>query len=157
MLLKNKTAVIYGGGGAVGSAVAKAFAREGAHVFLAGRTLSRLRDVADEIAASGDLVEFDRVDAADQKSVDDHLNKIIENKGSIDISFNLISLQDIHGAPLTSMVRDQFITPVTLGLNAHFTTATAAARHMMKKRSGVILALTANASRNRTLIRVVSE
>jgi uncharacterized protein YndB with AHSA1/START domain len=36
VLLKNKNAVIYGGGGAIGGAVARAFAREGARVFLAG-------------------------------------------------------------------------------------------------------------------------
>jgi NAD(P)-dependent dehydrogenase (short-subunit alcohol dehydrogenase family) len=37
MFLENKNAVIYGGGGAIGGAVARAFAREGAKVFLAGR------------------------------------------------------------------------------------------------------------------------
>ena len=37
MLLQNKNAVIYGGGGAVGGAVAKAFAREGARLLLTGR------------------------------------------------------------------------------------------------------------------------
>ena len=39
MLLKRKNAVIYGAGGAVGGAVARTFAREGANVFLAGRRL----------------------------------------------------------------------------------------------------------------------
>jgi NAD(P)-dependent dehydrogenase (short-subunit alcohol dehydrogenase family) len=45
MLLKDKTAVIYGGGGAIGGAVARVFAREGARVFLAGRTLAKLERV----------------------------------------------------------------------------------------------------------------
>jgi 3-oxoacyl-[acyl-carrier protein] reductase len=48
MLLKNKNAVIYGGGGAIGGAVARAFAREGARVFLAGRTLQSLEEVAED-------------------------------------------------------------------------------------------------------------
>ena len=48
MLLKNKNAVIYGGGGAIGGAVARVFAREGARVFLAGRTLQSLEEVADD-------------------------------------------------------------------------------------------------------------
>jgi NAD(P)-dependent dehydrogenase (short-subunit alcohol dehydrogenase family) len=51
MLLKDKTAIIYGGGGAVGGAVAKAFAREGAHVFLAGRIAEKLERVAADAAA----------------------------------------------------------------------------------------------------------
>jgi 3-oxoacyl-[acyl-carrier protein] reductase len=46
MLLENKNAVIYGAGGSIGSAVASAFAREGARVFLAGRTLESLEEVA---------------------------------------------------------------------------------------------------------------
>ena len=40
MLLENRTAVIYGAGGAIGGAVARAFAREGAKVFLSGRRLA---------------------------------------------------------------------------------------------------------------------
>ena len=47
MLLESKTAIVYGGGGAIGSAVAAAFAREGARVFLAGRTRPALEGVAD--------------------------------------------------------------------------------------------------------------
>ena len=42
MLLKNKNAVIYGAAGAVGSAVAQAFAREGARLFLTGRDLGEI-------------------------------------------------------------------------------------------------------------------
>jgi 3-oxoacyl-[acyl-carrier protein] reductase len=47
MLLEQKTAVIYGAGGAIGGAVARAFAREGARVFLAGRTRAPLQAVAE--------------------------------------------------------------------------------------------------------------
>jgi NAD(P)-dependent dehydrogenase (short-subunit alcohol dehydrogenase family) len=49
MLLANKAAIIYGGGGAIGGAVARTFAAEGATVFLAGLTLSTLEIVADDI------------------------------------------------------------------------------------------------------------
>jgi 3-oxoacyl-[acyl-carrier protein] reductase len=52
VLLEDKNAVIYGGGGKVGGAVACAFAREGAKVFLTGRTLESLEEVAEEIAPS---------------------------------------------------------------------------------------------------------
>ena len=48
MLLKNKNAVIYGGGGAIGGAVARVFAREGARLFLADRTLQSLEEVAED-------------------------------------------------------------------------------------------------------------
>lgn len=39
MLLEKKNAVVYGAGGAIGRTIAHAFAREGARVFLTGRTL----------------------------------------------------------------------------------------------------------------------
>ena len=53
MLLDNKTAVIYGGGGSIGGAVPRTFGREGARMFLAGRTLAALEDVAEAIRATG--------------------------------------------------------------------------------------------------------
>ena len=49
MLLEDKNAVIYGARGSIGRAVARAFAREGAKVYLAGRTLESLEEVAQEI------------------------------------------------------------------------------------------------------------
>jgi NAD(P)-dependent dehydrogenase (short-subunit alcohol dehydrogenase family) len=57
MLLEGGTAVIYGGGGAIGGAVARAFASEGAHVHLAGRTRAKLEHVADDIRARGGSAE----------------------------------------------------------------------------------------------------
>ena len=53
MLLEGKNAVVYGGGGKIGGAVARAFAREGATVHLAGRTAAPLDAVAGEIRAAG--------------------------------------------------------------------------------------------------------
>ena len=52
MLLEDRNSVIYGGGGAIGGAVARAFAREGAKVFLAGRTLATLEKVAEQIRST---------------------------------------------------------------------------------------------------------
>ncbi len=57
MLLQNKNAMIYGAGGAIGGAVARAFAREGAKVFLAGRTLEKVDAVAKGISATGGVAE----------------------------------------------------------------------------------------------------
>ena len=54
MLLADKNAIIYGGGGSIGGAVARAFAREGARVFLAGRTLESLEDVVEDIRSAGE-------------------------------------------------------------------------------------------------------
>ncbi len=95
MLLENKNAVIYGAGGAIGGAVARAFAREGARVYLAGRTLGRLEEVAEEIRSAGGAAETAEVDALDETAVDQHADAVAASAGGIDASFNLISAGDV--------------------------------------------------------------
>jgi NAD(P)-dependent dehydrogenase (short-subunit alcohol dehydrogenase family) len=103
MLLKDKNAVIYGGGGSIGGAVARAFAREGANVFLAGRTRAKLEEVSDEIRSSGGVAETAQVDTLDGRAVDGHADAVAASAGGIDISFNLISHGDVHGTPMAEM------------------------------------------------------
>src|SRR5438874_8817848 len=100
MLLENKVAVIYGAGGSVGGAVARAFAREGARVFLAGRTKAKLDKVADEIRSNGGVADTAVIDALDERTVDEYVDAVVEQAGSIDISFNLIGYGDVQ-KPLT--------------------------------------------------------
>ena len=139
MLLEEKTAVIYGGGGSIGGAVARAFAREGAGVFLAGRTLERLEAVANEIRSAGGVAETAQVDALDERAVDEHADVVVARAGRIDVSFNLISHGDVQGTPLVEMALEDFERPVMTALRAMFLTSRAAARHMIRQGSGVIL------------------
>jgi 3-oxoacyl-[acyl-carrier protein] reductase len=83
MLLTNKTAVIYGAGGAIGGAVARAFAREGASVFLAGRTLASVDAVAKDIAAAGGQAETAQVDALDERAVEQHATAVAGKAGAL--------------------------------------------------------------------------
>jgi 3-oxoacyl-[acyl-carrier protein] reductase len=135
VLLEGKNAVIYGGGGTIGGAVARAFAREGAKVFLAGRTLETLEAVAADVRAAGGEAEVAVVDALDERSVDEHAGQI----GRIDISFNLISLGDVQGTPLIEMDVDDFMAPVVNAVRSTFLTARAAGRAMVRQGSGVML------------------
>jgi 3-oxoacyl-[acyl-carrier protein] reductase len=139
MLLEDKKAVIYGGGGKVGGAVARAFAREGARVFLAGRTQAKLDEVAEEIRSAGGVVGTAQVDALDETVVDEHADAVAEKAGGIDISFNLISYEDVQGTPLAEMPLEDFERPVMTAVRTQFLTARAAARHMIGQGSGVIL------------------
>jgi len=139
MLLEGKNAVIYGGGGKVGAAVARAFAREGARVFLAGRTLESLEEVAEEIRSAGGVAEPAQVDALDKQAVDSYVDAVAEEAGSIDVSFNLISYDDVQGTPLVEMPLEDFERPVIIAVRTQFLTAKAAARHMIRQGSGVIL------------------
>ena len=141
MLLKDKNAVIYGAGGSIGGAVAKEFAREGARVFLAGRTRDPLDAVAADISSSGGSTEVAVLDALDEKAVDEHARAIGSEAGSIDVSFNLITRGDVQGIPLIEMATDDLLHAVVSGLRSNFITARAAARHMVEQGSGVILVL----------------
>jgi 3-oxoacyl-[acyl-carrier protein] reductase len=147
MLLEGKSAVVYGGAGSVGRAVAAAFAREGARVFLAGRTLATLDEVAEELARAGGAVQTAQVDALDQGAVDRHADAVAGEAGGIDVSFNAIGHGDVHGAPLLQMPFEDFARPVVIALRAQFLTTRAAARHMTRQGSGVILAITASTAR----------
>ncbi len=149
MLLTNKNAVIYGAGGDIGGAIAQAFAREGARVFLAGRTRVPLDAVAEEISAAGGIVETAQVDALDEQAVETYADAVVKKAGSIDVSISAIRIADqsAQGIPLTALSPENFALPITAYTRTHFLTARAAARRMVEKRSGVILTLTATPAR----------
>jgi 3-oxoacyl-[acyl-carrier protein] reductase len=139
MLLENKNAVIYGAGGPIGSAVASAFAREGARVHLAGRTAQRLDALAETIRADGGAAETAQLDALDEAAVDRHADAVAEQFGSLDVSLCVIAADEVFFTPLAEMALADFERPVTTLLRSAFITARAAARHMVRQRSGVIL------------------
>ena len=146
-MLKDKVAVIYGAGGAIGSAVACAFASEGARLFLTGRYLSPVEIVANDVGSAGGSAEA--VDALDEQAVDKHLQSVIENAGRVDISFNAVGIPDtkILGVPLVEMDVEQFCLPIASYTRSYFLTARLAARHMVPNKSGVIMRVTALHSR----------
>src|SRR5947209_8455310 len=147
VLLENKNAVVYGAGGAIGAAVAAAFAREGARVFLAGRTRTTLDKVASEIAALGGIAEVAEVDALNESQVEHHAAAIARKVGGLDISFNAISHGDVHGSPLLEMPFDDFARPISTAVRSKFLTSRAAARQMVARRSGAIMTITATTAR----------
>jgi NAD(P)-dependent dehydrogenase (short-subunit alcohol dehydrogenase family) len=144
MMLNNKVAVIYGAGGAVGSAAARAFGREGATLFLTGRHRAQLDEIAKEIASSGGTVETAEVDALDEQSVDKHLQSVIDKAGRVDISFNAVGLPNttLQGVLLVELELDQFSLPISTYTKAYFLTARLAARRMLTQKAGVIMTVT---------------
>jgi NAD(P)-dependent dehydrogenase (short-subunit alcohol dehydrogenase family) len=137
--LNGKTAIVYGAGGAIGGAVSRAFAAAGARVYLAGRTLETVEKVAGEIRAKGGKADTAVVDALDEQDVDTFVDRVAEEAGSVDISFNLILFGDKQ-RPLLEISVDDFLDPIQTAMRSHFLTTRAAARHMVKQRSGVVLA-----------------
>ena len=143
MLLQNKNAVIYGAGGSLGGAIARAMAKAGAKVFLSNYSLEPVQRLANEIIAEGGKAEAAKLDALNEKKVNDYVTEVLKKAGSIDVSFNLIKTKDIQGIPLVDLPFDDFVRPIKRVMESHFITGTAAGRVMIKQRSGVILSLTA--------------
>ncbi|SEI43489.1 Enoyl-[acyl-carrier-protein] reductase [NADH] [Dyadobacter koreensis] len=143
MLLENKNALIYGAGGSLGAAVAKAFAKEGATVFLSGHHLASVLKIRDEIISEGGRAEAEEVDALDESAVNGYVESVFQSAGSIDISFNLIGLQDSQDVPIVEMKLDDFVRPIIIAMKTHFITSASAGRFMVRQKSGVILFLTA--------------
>jgi NAD(P)-dependent dehydrogenase (short-subunit alcohol dehydrogenase family) len=144
MMLEDKIAVIHGAGGDIGGAVARAFAREGAKLFLSGRTLATVKGVAADIKSHGGVAEADQVDALDEQAVEQYIGSVVEKAGHIDISFNAISVAKAlpNKAPLLELSAAHFALPITAYTQSNFLTARSAARRMVTRRSGVILTIT---------------
>ena len=145
MVLKDRTAIVYGGGGAIGSTVARAFAQAGANVFLAGRSQARLEKTSAGIRNAGGSAEWATVDALDEEAVTAHAANVAAKTGSIDIAFNAVGLAHVQGVPFTSLTAADFLYPVTAYARTYFITAQAAARHM--KPGGVIMMLSTPGSK----------
>jgi NAD(P)-dependent dehydrogenase (short-subunit alcohol dehydrogenase family) len=143
MLLQKTNVIVYGAGGSLGGAVAKALAKEGARLFATGRKIDAVRKLAEEIIAAGGQAEAAEVDALDAKAVNAYLDGLVSTAGTLDVSFNAIGLQDRQDIPLTEMTLDDFLRPVRIAMETQFITSTAAGRLMKRQRSGVILSLTA--------------
>jgi NAD(P)-dependent dehydrogenase (short-subunit alcohol dehydrogenase family) len=147
--LKDKVAVIYGAGGEIGGAVARAFAREGARLFLTGRRLASVEAVAKDIVSAGGVAEAAEVDALDEQAIDKHLQSVVAKAGRIDISFNAMGNPPAKylGPSLVDMDLKQFSMPITSYTTSYFLTARLAARRMLPNKSGVIMTVTAPPAR----------
>lgn len=147
MLLQDNKAVIYGGSGALGRGIARAFAREGASLFLAGRTRARLEEVAHELSASGTPVETAELDALDPHAVEQHANAVAATAGGIDIAVNAVGVPHVQGTAFADLSLADFMQPIAAYARTNFITAKAVAPHMSRQGSGVILTPSTPAAR----------
>ncbi|MGH9380459.1 MAG: SDR family NAD(P)-dependent oxidoreductase [Thermoanaerobaculia bacterium] len=139
--LADKNALIYGAGGAIGGAVARAFARHGARIFLAGRTVTKLDAVASDIAAAGGGAETAQVDTLDERAVNEHADRVAATAGRIDITLNAVGIPHVQGTPFLDLALDDYALPIHAYTRTNFITAKAAARHMAENSAGVILTI----------------
>lgn len=137
MLLQGKVAIIHGGAGAIGGAVARVFAREGARVYLCGRTRAKLDRVVHEIVAAGGRAEAAEVDALDEHAVEHHVEGVALRAGRVDIALNAVGFAHVQGTPFVDLSLADFAYPVEAYARTNFLTAQAAARRMVEQGAGV--------------------
>jgi len=149
-LLLGKRALVFGAGGSVGAAVAREFAAEGAEVFLSGRNQVRIEEVKRCIEEAGGRAHADAVDALDETAVQTYVDSVMERAGGVDIVFNVIGPKATeygtakHALDLTI---DEYMVALSTVVKSCIITARAAARHMVKQHSGVIIGLTGSPAR----------
>jgi 3-oxoacyl-[acyl-carrier protein] reductase len=151
--LKDRVAVVFGAGGAVGGAVASEFAARGADVFLSGRTESSVQAVANAISGRGGNATVAEVDALDEAEVNGYVDEVVGAAGRIDVVFNAMGPQPVEYHNATSTMElpvGEFMLPFTTIVQSQFITARSSARHLMRQRSGVLLFLSATVSRGQS-------
>jgi 3-oxoacyl-[acyl-carrier protein] reductase len=147
MMVDGKTAVIFGGSGAIGGSVARVLAREGAHVLIGARDEARLESVAQDIRTNGGSVETFIVDVLDEQATIEKVADLVGQTGGIDVAMNATGFLHDQGTEISDLSLSDFMRPIETFLRALFVTSKAVAPHMGKHRPGVIITITAPAGR----------
>ena len=98
-VLQDKVAVVFGAGGSIGAAVAREFAREGAEVFLAGRTKSSVDSIAQQIVAAGGKAHAAHVDVLDNAAVNAYVDGVVKQAGRLGLSRAMSNVEPEEIAP----------------------------------------------------------
>lgn len=146
MLLAGKVAVIFGGSGAIGSAVAHAMAREGAHVYLGARSQEKLDWAASSIRTAGGAVETFVTDVLDEYGTSKQVTHLAQQTGGIDVVVNATGFMHEQGKRIEALSLSEFMSGITPFLSAQFNIAKAVTPHMGGNRAGVILTVVAPAA-----------
>src|SRR5262245_38054913 len=149
-ILRDKHAVVFGAGGSIGAAVAKEFAAEGAEVFLSGRTKSNLEAVAKQIGEHGGRAQAALIDTLNDSAVNEYFDGIVKRSGKIDIILDAagpLAKDYGNGKNAVDLPVEEFMVPLATIVRSRFVTARAAARHMIKQHSGVIILVTGSPAR----------
>lgn len=144
--MKNKTAVIFGGSGAIGSETARTLAREGAHVYLAARHQDKLDRIANEIRTAGGTAHTWVIDALDEQSIHGRTAKLAQQAGGIDIVVNATGFMHNQGKSLAELSLAEFKQGIDPFLTALFNISKAVSPYMGGDRAGVIITVVAPAA-----------
>ncbi len=139
MKLKDKVAIITGGGTGIGKAISLAFANEGAAVVVAARNLSRLEEVAKDIKSRGDKAKAIQTDISDHEQVKRMVAQTIEEFGQIDILVNNAAMGTFNNADVADMNLDNWHETLAINLTGTMLCSREVLKYMIPRRSGNII------------------
>jgi NAD(P)-dependent dehydrogenase (short-subunit alcohol dehydrogenase family) len=138
MRLKDKVAIVTGGGRGIGKAISMAFASEGAIVVIAARTLSRLDEAVEKIKSGGGRIKAIQTDVSDEKQVQRLVAETLNDYGKVDI---LVNNSGIAG-PTVSVVDlelQDWNGVLAVNLTGSMLCAREVLKHMIPHRKGNII------------------
>jgi NAD(P)-dependent dehydrogenase (short-subunit alcohol dehydrogenase family) len=149
-LLHGKRALVFGAGGTVGAAVAREFAAEGAELFLSGRNKVGVEEVKRSIEEAGGKAHAAAVDGLDETEVQNYVDGVVERARGVDIVLNVIGPKATEygtAKPALDLTINEYMVALSTVVRSCIITARAAARHMVKQHSGVIIGVTGSPAR----------
>ena len=146
MRLKDKVAIVTGGGRGIGREISLAFAAEGAAVVIVGRGLAQLEQTADEIRSRKGKVLLVPTDVAREKQVKQMVATTIEECGQIDI---LVNNSGITGptATVVDMSLDAWNETLAVNLTGAMLCSREVLKHMIPRKSGTIIMMSSEGGR----------
>jgi len=135
--LDGKVAVLPGGAGGIGVALARALVEYGADVVVAGRSVERAKTAAAELASAGRRTAGMAVEVTDPASVDRLIRQVVDEFGRIDVLVNCAGTQ--HEAPAQDFPLDEWQRVMDVNVKGTFLTCQAAGRIMIAQKSGSII------------------
>lgn len=139
MKLKDKVAIITGGGTGIGKAISLAFAKEGAKVVVAARTLPRLEETVKDIKAKGGKALAVQTDISDYEQVKRMVAKTIKELGRVDILVNNAARGTFNNADVPDMSLEEWRESLAINLTGAMHCCKEVLKDMIPRRSGSII------------------
>jgi 3-oxoacyl-[acyl-carrier protein] reductase len=136
-MTEKRIAFVTGGSRGIGEAIVKRLAKDGLHVVAAARNLDKLNDVVGGIKSEGGSAEAVAVDVSDFRGLADAIDKVAEAHGRLDVLVNNAGIT--RDGLFLRMEDADFDDVVNTNLKSAFVATRAAARYVMRSKSGRII------------------
>jgi NAD(P)-dependent dehydrogenase (short-subunit alcohol dehydrogenase family) len=139
MRLKDKVAIITGGGTGIGKAISQAFVKEGAVIVIAARNLSRLEQVAREISSKGGKAKVIQADISDYEQVKGMVAQTTREFGRIDILVNNAARGTFNNRDVVDMNLEEWHESLAINLTGLMYCSREVLKYMIPRKSGNII------------------